>query len=241
MRPRASARADRRRPSRLTATVVTVGMTAAATTGLGATAAADRGGCRAPEGASAVHRSQTVVVYGRARTPTTATYWGCLRSNGRRTMLPGSHTGRRALSSFRSAGRHLAFFVEEIDGRSMTGAVGVRVFDLGAGKAERGIALDISPGTPDRVRLRSLVLTARGTAAWREVGRVDRVAARDLRGRRRILDTGPRGSIRDLVLRRGAIARWRSDGKIRRRRINQLGRTVTACGCGCGCGGCGPP
>lgn len=206
--------------SRLTMAAVATAIAA----GVAATPTAAAGSsCRAPEGASAVHRSKTVVVYRRARTPRSASYWACLRSSGRRTVLPGSRTGR-TLSSFRSAGRYLAFFVEEIDARSMTGTVGVRVFDTRAGRAVRGIALFISPSDPDRTRLRNLILTARGTAAWREVGRVDRIAARDLRGRRRILDSGPRGSIGDLALRRGAVAQWRNGGEVKRRDINRLGR-----------------
>lgn len=207
------------RPTAIAAAVVVAGSHATSDVSMAAS-------CRAPSGASAVHRGATVVVYRRARTPTTASYWGCLRSSGRRTALPGSrsNTNRRTLSSFRSAGRHLAFFVEEADGRFMTATIGVRVFDLRARKAVRGIALDNSRSGPDRLRLRSLILTATGAAAWREVGRVDRVAARDLRGRRVVLASGPSGSIRDLVLVRGAMAQWRHDGKLQRRRINRLGR-----------------
>lgn len=195
----------------------------AATLGSAALAAPAAATCRAPSGASAVHRSATVVVYRRARTPRSGNYWGCLRSSGRRTALPGFRTGR-LVSSFRSAGRHLAFFVRELDGRYMTGTLGVRVFDLRAGKARRGVALDISSGDPQPLRFTSLVVTATGAAAWRETGRGDRIAARDLRGRRRVLASGRQGSIRDLVLRRGAIAQWRNDGELQRRRINRLGR-----------------
>lgn len=181
--------------------------------------------CRAPEGATAVYRNGTVVVYRRARAQTSASYWGCLRSTGRRTVLPGASSSR-ALSSFRGAGRYLGFVIENVDARSMTGRVGVRVFDLRAGRALSGVSLDVSPlpSAPDRLRFSRLVLTATGIAAWRESGRTDRIAARDAHGRRRVLATGPPGSLTSLTLARGITAQWRDAGQVRRRRIDRLGR-----------------
>jgi hypothetical protein len=175
-----------------------------------------------------VHRSATAVVYQRRRANSTWNNWGCLRSRGRLVTLPGSRTSanQRLLSSFRSAGRYLAFFVEEIVGHDMRGTVGVRVFDLRRGQAVGGIAREITPSLsyPDRLRMRSLILTATGTAAWRETGHVDRIAALDLHSKRRVLDSGAPGSLRDLVLVGGKIAQWRSSGELRHRRIDQLGR-----------------
>jgi hypothetical protein len=186
-----------------------------------ATKAASSLSCRAPAGAVAVHTGATVIVYRRARTPTTTSYWGCLRATGRRTDLPGA-SRQRAIASFRSAGRFLAFFVTEADFHSMTGTVGVRVFDLRAGKPIKGIALPTTSRLPQR-RLHDLVLTATGTAAWRETGAEDQIAARDLHGRRRVLASGPPGSITDLVLMHGTTVQWRDPGGLRRRRIDRLG------------------
>ncbi|MEJ7798519.1 MAG: hypothetical protein WKF42_08475 [Solirubrobacteraceae bacterium] len=186
--------------------------------------------CRAPAGATAVHRSANAVVYRRQRTATTAGYSACRRAGGRRTVLPGA-SGSRTLSAFRSAGRYLAFIVDEVNAHDMTAAVGVRVFDLRAGRARRGIALATSPAQPDSLRFRSLVLTAKGTAAWRETGSgqrastpIDRIAARDVSGRRRILRTAPFKTISRLELVGGATARWRVGDQLQRRRIDTLGR-----------------
>jgi hypothetical protein len=184
--------------------------------------------CRAPEGASVVYRSATAVVYQRRRASTTSTNWACLRSSGRRMALPGSRTStnQRNLSSFRSAGRYLAFFVEEIFGHDMRGSIGVSVYDLRRRKLVRHAWREIlSVDDPDRLRMRSLVLTATGTAAWRETGGVvDRIAALDLHSKRRMLDSGAPGSLRELVLVRGTLAQWRNNGELRHRRIDQLGR-----------------
>jgi hypothetical protein len=141
--------------------------------------------------------------------------------------LPGSRTStnQRNLSSFRSAGRYLAFFVEEIVGHDMRGTMGVSVYDLRRRQLVRYTSREIlSIDSPDRLRLSGLVLTATGTAAWRETGRVDRIAALDLHSKRRVLGSGAPGSLRELVLVRGAIAQWRNNGELRHRRIDQLGR-----------------
>jgi hypothetical protein len=202
---------------------------AAAAAAAGATApSATAATCRSPAGASVLHRSATAIVYQRRRANSTWNNWGCLRSSGRLTTLPGTRTStnQQRLSSFRSAGRYLAFFLEEIVGHDMRGTIGVSVFDLRRRRSVGRLALDITPtlSDPDRRRMRSLILTATGTAAWRETGRVDRVAALDLHSNRRVLDSGPPGSLRDLVLVRGNIAQWRDNGALRRRRIDQLGR-----------------
>jgi hypothetical protein len=210
------------RPAAIAAVVV-ASVTASSATAPDATAAT----CRAPEGASVVDRSATALVYRRQRAHSTANNWACLRSSGRRMALPGSRTStnQRNLSSFHSAGRYLAFFVEEIVGHDMRGSMGVSVYDLRrrrlVGYTSREI---LSIDNPDRLRLRSLILTATGTAAWRETGRVDRIAALDLHSKRRVLDSGAPGSLRELVLVRGTTAQWRSNGELRHRRIDQLGR-----------------
>jgi hypothetical protein len=186
-------------------------------------AVASAGGCRAPSGASVVHRSSTAVVYRRARNARIASFWACLRSTGQRTALPGSEP-QRALSSFRSAGRFLAFFDDETNFHNGTAAVGVRIYDLRARKRVAGITLDVPVAdAPARLRLHSLILTATGTAAWRESGPFDRIGARDLHGKHRLLASGRSGSISDLVLVRGKIARWLYDGKVQRRRLDQFG------------------
>jgi hypothetical protein len=197
-------------------------LAAVATTAVGvpATAATTSSSCRAPAGAVAVHTGATAIVYRSARTPSTTSYEACLRATGRRTDLPGA--GRqRVIASFRSAGRFLAFFVTESDFHSMTGTVGVRVFDLRAGKPVKGIALSTTSREPPR-QLHDLVLTAAGTAAWRETGSEDQVAARDLQGRRRVLASGPSGSISDLVLTHGTTVQWRDPSGLHRRRIDRL-------------------
>jgi hypothetical protein len=187
-------------------------------------AVAAAGACRAPVGASVVHRSSTAVVYRRARNPRIASFWTCLLSTGRRTTLPGSEP-QRALSSFRSAGRFLAFFAAEDNFHDGTATVGVRIFDLRARKPFAGITLDVPDAdAPARLRLHSLILTATGTAAWRESGPFDRIGARDLHGKHRVLASGVSGSISDLVLAHGEIAKWRYDGKVQRRRLDRLGR-----------------
>jgi hypothetical protein len=208
------------------AVIAAAGLAAAAAAGAtvpNATAAT----CRAPEGASVLYRSATAVVYQRRRASTTRNDWACLRSSGRRMALPGSRTStnQRNLSSFRSAGRYLAFFVEEIVGHDMRGSMGVSVYNLRRRQLVRYTSREIlSIDSPDRLRMRSLILTATGTAAWRETGRVDRVAALDLHSKRRVLDSGAPGSLRELILVRGTIAQWRSSGELRHRRIDQLGR-----------------
>lgn len=106
----------------------------AATWAVGATATpAAAASCRAPSGATALYRGTYAVVYRRVRPSVqgTASYWGCLRSSGRRTTLPGS-SAQRTLSSFRSAGRFLAFVAYEDNLRYMTANVAIRVFDLRA-------------------------------------------------------------------------------------------------------------
>jgi hypothetical protein len=210
-----------------TAAIAAAGCAAAAGA-VGATAPdATAAICRAPEGASVLYRSRTAVVYQRQRAHSTWNNWACLRSSGRRMALPGSRTStnQRNLSSFRSAGRYLAFFVEEIVGHDMLGSMGVSVYDLRRRKQVRSTSREIlSIDSPDRLRLRGLVLTATGTAAWRETGRADRIAALDLHSKRRVLDSGAPGSLRELVLVRGTIARWRNNGALRHRRIDQLGR-----------------
>ncbi|HEX4345209.1 MAG TPA: hypothetical protein VHZ31_06565 [Solirubrobacteraceae bacterium] len=168
-----------------------------------------------------VHRSASAIVYRRARTPS---YSGCLRSSGERTALPGS-SSQRTLSSFRSAGRFLAFLADEQNLHDQTASVAVRVFDLRARKADRGVVLDSSPPTgPGRLRLSSLIVTATGAAAWRQTGREDRIGARDIDGRHVVLASGPAGSIRDLVLLGGTTARWRNGGVVQSRRLDRLGR-----------------
>jgi hypothetical protein len=183
--------------------------------------------CRAPAGATPVYRGASALVYRRARPSfqgNTAGYWGCLRSSGERTTLPSS-TAQRVLSSFRGAGRFLAFVAYDENFHNQTAAVAVLVFDLRARKPARGIVLPSSPaGEPDRLRLSRLILTATGAAAWRQTGLVDRIGARDVHGRHVVLASGPRGSIRDLVLIGGRTAQWRSGGELQRRRLDRLGR-----------------
>jgi hypothetical protein len=209
------------------AVIAAAGIAAAAAAGATA-AGAPAATCRAPERVAIVYRSVTAVVYQRRRANTTWNNWACLRSSGRRMALPGSRTStnQRNLSSFRSAGRYLAFFVEEIVAHDMRGSMGVSVYDLRRRQQlVRYTSREIlSINNPDRLRLRGLVLTATGTAAWRETGRVDRIAALDLHSRRRVLDSGVPDSLHELVLVRGTIAQWRSNGRLRHRRIDQLGR-----------------
>ncbi len=78
-----------------------------------------------------------------------------------------------------------------------------------------GIVLATAAGQPDALRFRSLILTSTGAAAWRETGRsqqasgaVDRIAARDVTGKRRILHTAPYKTISSLKLLRCKIALW---------------------------------
>jgi len=197
----------------------------AATCAVGASPA-PAASCRAPDGATAMHRSASAIVYRRTRPSFqgTANYWACLRASGRRTTLPGS-TAQHRPSSFRSAGRFLAFVVEENNFHNGTASIGIRVFDLRAGKPVRGIVLPSSPpDDPDRMRFSNLILTATGAAAWRQTGRIDRIGARDVRGNHVVLASGPRGSIRDLVLIDGTTARWRNGGGLQSRRLDRLGR-----------------
>jgi hypothetical protein len=99
------------------------------------------------------------------------------------------------------------------------------VFDLLARKPLRGIVLNSFPRShPDRLRVSRLILTATGTAAWHQTGRLDRIAARDLHGKHVVLASGPRRSLSDLVLLRGTTAQWRNGSKVERRRLDQLGR-----------------
>jgi hypothetical protein len=197
--------------------------------GLAATARAGER-CRLPEDSNVVHRSATAIVYRRQRTATSASYEACLRSSGRRTDLPDAGTSR-ALSSFRSAGRYMAFIVDEAVPHDMTASVAIRVVDLRAGAPRRGIVLATAAGQPDALRFRSLILTSTGAAAWRETGRsqqasrpVDRIAARDVTGERRILHTAPYKTISSLKLLRGKIAEWSAGKRTYRRRIDTLGR-----------------
>jgi hypothetical protein len=166
-------------------------------------------------------------VYRRARPSfqgNTAGYWACLSSSGERTTLPSS-TAQRVLSSFRSAGRFLAFVAYDENFHNQTAEVAVLVFDLRAREPARGIVLASSPaGEPDRLRLSRLILTATGAAAWRQTGLADRIGARDVHGRHVVLASGPRGSIRDLVLIGGRTAQWRGGGELQRRRLDRLGR-----------------
>jgi hypothetical protein len=74
-------------------------------------------------------------------------------------------------------------------------------------------------------------LTSKGTAAWRETGRsqqasvpVDRIAARDISGKRRVLDTAPDKSISRLKLVLGKIVEWIIGGRTERHRLDTLGR-----------------
>ncbi len=173
-----------------------------------------------------MHRGTSAIVYQRARPSFqgTASYWGCLRSSGRRTTLPGS-SAQRTLTSFRSAGRFLAFVAYEENFHNQSASVGIRVFDLRARKPLRGIVLNSFPRPhPDRLRLSRLILTAIGTAAWRQTGRVDRIGARDVHGKHVVLASGPGGSLSDLVLLRGTTAQWRNGSKVERRRLDRLGR-----------------
>lgn len=207
-----------------------------------ASAAGATARCRAPARATVAHRSSTVIVHRRVTRSadgSTTRHWGCLRATGRRTTLTTGaerrFSGRsRSISSFRSNGRHVAFVVDESDARYMTATTGIRVFDLRAGRPRRGIALDVpGPGSAvaDPLRLRGLILTAWGTAAWRERGRRraadparDRIAARDLQGRRRVLQTARLGRISGLRLVGGTTAEWRNGSALHRRRIDRLGR-----------------
>ena len=187
-------------------------------------AVASHRACRSPEGSSVVARSSTQLVYRRARNPRIASFWACLRSTGQRTTLPGSDP-QRALSSFRGAGRFLAFFTDENNFHDGTATVGVRIFDLRARTPVAGIMLDVPDAdAPARLRLHSLILTATGTFAWRETGSFDRIGARDLHGRHRVLASGASGSISALVLIRGKTAQWLYNGQVQRRRLDQLGR-----------------
>jgi hypothetical protein len=171
-----------------------------------------------------VHRGATAVVYRRARTQSTASYWGCLRSSEQRTALPGS-SSQRTLSSFRSAGRFLAFFADEQNFHDQTARVAVRAFDLRTRTAVRGVVLPSAPDSdPRRLRVSSLILTATGAAAWRQSARSDRIAARDVNGKHVVLASGPSGSLRELVLIRGTTAQWRNNGQLQSRRLDRLGR-----------------
>jgi len=73
-------------------------------------------------------------------------------------------------------------------------------------------------------------LTSKGTAAWRETGRSQQVsvpvdrAARDISGKRRVLDTAPDKSISRLKLIFGKIVEWIIGGRTERHRLDTLGR-----------------
>ena len=168
----------------------------AASAALGAASSeASAASCRAPSGATVVHRSATAVVYRRARTQSTASYWGCLRASGQRTALPGSRS-QRTLSSFRSIGRFLAFFADEQNFHDQTARIAVRVVDLRARTAVRGVVLPSArESDPRRLRVSSLILTATGAAAWRQAARSDRIAARDVHDKHVVLASGPSGSL----------------------------------------------
>jgi hypothetical protein len=129
------------------------------------------------------------------------------------------------LSKFAAAGHHLAYVIELDVFHDMDGRLGVTVLDLHPRAPARGFMSGLFVlDNPTKLRLHSLVLTATGVAAWRETGVRDRIGALDLRGHRQVLDTGPSGTLTDLVLVRGRTAQWRHGGSLRRVRLDTLGR-----------------
>lgn len=156
--------------------------------------------CKVPKGAVVVAQERGGVVYRRRESGAIAHY-GCLRAKGRRVLLSFEDSGRSAVRRVVLAGSWVALVIEDLSSQpgGATDPPGsapepisdeVRVRDLRARCNRRS-----APATRCRSRgarrVRDLVLTSTGAAAWVQGDSVPAVSKDDGDGTEDVLDQGP--------------------------------------------------